>query len=356
MKTATSSPSRWTWIARAVELPLDRGRRRSSPARRRRRRAGEASIGRDRAADLQPDRRAAPAAPSASAAAATSPRSPRSITRAAQLGGGTPAARATASTITPSSAPWRSSPEQQRAQEALLALGGAREQRAQRVAARGLRAGARQRADARRTPRRPRQARASARPPAAAGRCSDAQPTPIWRWRSSPERKATADRRLVGRQPRAARSASARPSPCARCSRARPRWRGEVGKSTGQSWQAALSATSCTATCGAGTAHAVGLAGAQCDALVRPAPGGAVGMHRVGDLLPPRVAGVPARGGGAHAAHVRAAVAGHPVRPWLVLRANQLWAPYPDNDADGARRAWSASTGSWPPARRDAST
>jgi hypothetical protein len=24
---------------------------------------------------------------------------------------------------------------------------------------------------------------------------------------------------------------------------------------------------------------------------------------------------------------------------WLVLRANQLWAPYPDNDADGARRA-----------------
>jgi hypothetical protein len=24
---------------------------------------------------------------------------------------------------------------------------------------------------------------------------------------------------------------------------------------------------------------------------------------------------------------------------WLVLRANQLWAPYPDNDAEGARRA-----------------
>src|SRR6187200_1973260 len=23
---------------------------------------------------------------------------------------------------------------------------------------------------------------------------------------------------------------------------------------------------------------------------------------------------------------------------WLVLRANQLWAPYPDNDPDGARR------------------
>ena len=23
---------------------------------------------------------------------------------------------------------------------------------------------------------------------------------------------------------------------------------------------------------------------------------------------------------------------------WWVLRANQLWAPYPDNDPDGARR------------------
>jgi hypothetical protein len=23
---------------------------------------------------------------------------------------------------------------------------------------------------------------------------------------------------------------------------------------------------------------------------------------------------------------------------WLVLRANQLWAPYPDNEPDGARR------------------
>ena len=27
------------------------------------------------------------------------------------------------------------------------------------------------------------------------------------------------------------------------------------------------------------------------------------------------------------------------VGAWLVLRANQLWAPYPDNDADGARAA-----------------
>src|SRR5205807_1067197 len=24
---------------------------------------------------------------------------------------------------------------------------------------------------------------------------------------------------------------------------------------------------------------------------------------------------------------------------WLVLRANQLWAPFPDNDPDGSRRA-----------------
>ena len=61
-------------------------------------------------------------------------------------------------------------------------------------------------------------------------------------------------------------------------------------------------------------AHAVGLPRAQCDALVRPTPGGAVGMHRVGDLLPARVAEVPARGGRAHAPHVRAAVAGDPAR------------------------------------------
>ena len=61
-------------------------------------------------------------------------------------------------------------------------------------------------------------------------------------------------------------------------------------------------------------AHAIGLAGAQCDALVRPAPGGAAGMRRVGHLLPARVVGLPARGGGAHAPHVRAAVAGDPAR------------------------------------------
>ncbi len=33
---------------------------------------------------------------------------------------------------------------------------------------------------------------------------------------------------------------------------------------------------------------------------------------------------------------------------WLVLRANQLWAPYPDNDPDGPAAAWSGSTG-WSP-------
>src|SRR5690349_17694812 len=27
---------------------------------------------------------------------------------------------------------------------------------------------------------------------------------------------------------------------------------------------------------------------------------------------------------------------------WLVLRANQLWAPYPDNDPDGAQRCMRA--------------
>lgn len=37
----------------------------------------------------------------------------------------------------------------------------------------------------------------------------------------------------------------------------------------------------------------------------------------------------------------------------LVLRANQLWAPYPDNDADGARRCMrGGATGRRPPLTR----
>ena len=58
--------------------------------------------------------RASPAAPSPSAASATTPRSPASITARRTSAAGNPAALATASTITPSSAPWRSSPTSSR--------------------------------------------------------------------------------------------------------------------------------------------------------------------------------------------------------------------------------------------------
>ncbi len=112
------------------------------------------------------------------------------------------AARATASTITPSSAPWRSSPMSSAREEALLA----RRWRApnsvgQRVAPRRLRAGPGHRPDPLAARRRPR--RASASPPrrAPAGPRSDGQPTPIWRWRSSPERYATPIATSSGAEP-----------------------------------------------------------------------------------------------------------------------------------------------------------
>ena len=62
-------------------------------------------------------------------------------------------------------------------------------------------------------------------------------------------------------------------------------------------------------------------------------------MRRLGHLLPPRVADSSARRGAGCTRHtVRAAVAPTLYGAWLVLRANQLWAPQPDNDPDGARR------------------
>ena len=59
----------------------------------------------------------------------------------------------------------------------------------------------------------------------------------------------------------------------------------------------------------------------------------------MGDVLPPGVGAVPPRGSGAHPPYVRAPVAGD--APGRVARAsaNQLWAPFPDNDPDGARQA-----------------
>ena len=70
----------------------------------------EASIGRTGRPTSRPNSASAPLPP-ARAAAATAPSEPRSITARRTWFTGTEAARATASVMTPSSAPWRSSPE-----------------------------------------------------------------------------------------------------------------------------------------------------------------------------------------------------------------------------------------------------
>ncbi len=70
----------------------------------------EASIGRTGRPTSRPNARSA-ALPPLSAAAATTPSEPRSIMARRISATGTEAARATASVMTPSSAPWRSSPE-----------------------------------------------------------------------------------------------------------------------------------------------------------------------------------------------------------------------------------------------------
>jgi hypothetical protein len=73
----------------------------------------DASIGLSGCPTSSPNFESASAPPS-SAASATAGSDPRSITARRTSVAGTPAARATASVITPSSAPWRSSPESRR--------------------------------------------------------------------------------------------------------------------------------------------------------------------------------------------------------------------------------------------------
>ena len=70
----------------------------------------DASIGRTGRPTSSPNARSA-SLPPVSAAAATAPSEPRSIMARRISATGTEAARATASVMTPSSAPWRSSPE-----------------------------------------------------------------------------------------------------------------------------------------------------------------------------------------------------------------------------------------------------
>ena len=57
----------------------------------------------------------------------------------------------------------------------------------------------------------------------------------------------------------------------------------------------------------------------------------------MGGVLPPRLAYLPHRGRRDGGRGLRDEPPQDPVGAWLVLRANQKWAPYPDNDPDAAR-------------------
>ena len=149
-----------------------------------------ASIGRTGRPTSRPKASSA-SLPPASAAAATAPSEPRSIIARRTSATGTDAARATASVITPSSAPCRSSPDSSPTRNrcsAEVARPNSSPTSALRAAAEPFPATAR-------SPRRPRPPRpdpARARPRAANPSRSAAQPTPICRCGSSPDRYATA--------------------------------------------------------------------------------------------------------------------------------------------------------------------
>src|SRR3989454_276773 len=107
-KTRTSSPALCTWI-RAPSSLYSNAASPSSARASATSAAAWASIGWiGRNSSIR--KRASPAAPSTSAARATAARSPASIAARRTKSGSSPAARATASVTSPSRAPWRSSP------------------------------------------------------------------------------------------------------------------------------------------------------------------------------------------------------------------------------------------------------
>ena len=61
-------------------------------------------------------------------------------------------------------------------------------------------------------------------------------------------------------------------------------------------------------------------------------------MPGVGDVLPARVGRFPRRLGWSRSGGVRHELAADTRRSLADLRANQVWAPYPDNDPEAARR------------------
>ena len=189
VNTATSVPARWTW----TRAPSSFHSTAASPTRSMAAStlvAVEASIGcRGRPTSRWNSR--SPGTPEARATSATGPRAPRSIRARRTSAPGTPAALAMASTITPSSAPWRSSPESSPIRNRCSAA----------VARPNSSATSRRRSACDPGPAsRPIRSKAASTPAtvrdgSGAGSGASrraAQPTPIWRCRSSPERKATA--------------------------------------------------------------------------------------------------------------------------------------------------------------------
>ena len=116
--------------ARAVELPLDRRRSPSRSTRSSRSSAVCASIGFTGRKSVQPERARGPRCPSASAAARDRGRGRPRASRARRTEpAGCRRPCATASTITPSSAPWRSSPRSSAARKRCSSLGRPGEER-----------------------------------------------------------------------------------------------------------------------------------------------------------------------------------------------------------------------------------
>ena len=169
--------------------------------------AVEASIGRIGRKISRPTSRS-PSSPLVSASSAVCVRSPESMSARRASGPGTPAAFATASIISPASAPWRSSPVKRRLMKLRLWLGGAREQLGQQLLAPGGRPRAGTCPAPRRSRDRARRSRATARPRAR----PRSRRSSCSRHRRAPDaaRRSGSRRRAPPHPARACRSSSAR--------------------------------------------------------------------------------------------------------------------------------------------------
>ena len=187
-KTATSSPSRWTWMrapssfqSTAPSPTFSMASPSEAP--------GDASIGLS-GRPTWSRKCSSPASPSRSAASATTRGSPQSMVARSTAVRGMPVAAATASAITPASAPWRRSPAtspRRKACSGAVAWANRAVTASRRAACEPAPSSAAMRANAASTSATP----SSGASAGGGSSRSVAQPTPVRRWRSSPLRKAT---------------------------------------------------------------------------------------------------------------------------------------------------------------------